>query len=44
MAGIVLVLAILYLTGFSVGTPLAICAIVSAVLQFIIQVLEKIEE
>lgn len=44
MAEIVLVLAILYLVGFSVGTPLAICAIVLAVLEIIISVLEKIKE
>lgn len=44
VAGIVLILAILYLAGLPVGTPLAICAIVFAVLDIIIYVLEKIKE
>ena len=38
MVGIVIVLAILYLVGLPVGTPLAICSIVFAVLEIIIDI------
>ena len=42
MSLVTLVLAILYLCGFNVGFPLAICAITSGGINFVLNVIVKV--
>ena len=44
MAFATMVLAILFLSGFNVGTPLAICEIIVGVLQTIIDICKIIQK